>query len=546
MPVESTSIVTGAHAAQSRFSLIDAKYGNAELGRVEQLRFEYPLIATISTCCSKVFAQLDRDDHVQRRVARAVWLLRSTISQTLLNFNDPRLGLHSLIERLEMDAANLPSIRAEVRGLADLVISVVVSSKNLKREAFLQQLTQSSGDHRGVTGVFAGLQGSNTPGWPASLSPSEDFPGGDCIIFRTRKEMARAVFERVIIPGTLQFAARPLVMDLLYGGQAANVTIFGYGRERIQVPDPIALPQDCAFKVHQRNARKIGVSVRQEDSDAASLDEWANDSFWAEMRARHSSGDLLSERDVMVPARFVLFADGSGAFLPSDKSVVEISDLFDQPVSVSHDLERLPRKAVRDLEERDLVMLRLAGGGDYVDEVADGLMEAEGLARLRSDAVAWKSALFEALKRYGEGAVAKALRETGVKLRSATYLWTWASNEVIAPQDFDTFKALMGTLEKLGESLEGYSAAEYADTKWKEMDHLKTFQHRAGLEIRRALLDRVRALVKQGHQIDTAESIQLPGLAAGRMGLLRVAAADAVSVQIPLSRAFQLFPVQVA
>lgn len=545
MLTDSTSRFPKEHVGKEHFLLIDSRYANAERCSVQQLRFDHQLIATISTCCSKIFAQLDRDDEVQKRVARAIWLLRSTISQTLLAFDDPRLEIGSILEIIEGDVRNLPSIALEVDALAGMVTTVITSSKNPKREALLELLAQHSEDG-GITGIFAGIQGSKTPGWPASLSAAADFPAGDCIVFRTRRDVARTVFARLVIPGTLQFAARPLVMDLLHGGQASNVTIFAYGRERVQVPEPIALPHDSTFKMYLRDAQQLSVTLWDGDADAGKLDEWANDSFWAEARARHSAVAPLSERDLMVPARFVLFADGSGSFLPSDKSVVEIADFFDREHSVQADLDRLPRKAVRDLEERDLVMLRLAGSGDYVDEVADRLMEAEGLANLRSDAVEWKSALFDALKRYGEGAIAKALRDTGVKLRSAAYLWTWAGDAVIAPQDFETFQALMVTLERVGLSFEGRSAADYSVAMWSAMERLKTFQHKAGVEIRRALLDRVRALVTEGHHIDTVESIQLPGLKAGRMGLLRVAAADYVSVDIPLSRAFQLVPVKVA
>jgi hypothetical protein len=78
------------------------------------------------------------------------------------------------------------------------------------------------------------------------------------------------------------------------------------------------------------------------------------------------------------------------------------------------------------------------------------------------------------------------------------------------------------------------------------MERLKAFHQRAASEIRNSLLERVRTLVAARQRIETVESIQLPGLEAGSIGLLRVSAVDVTSVRIPFSRLFHLVPVKVA
>lgn len=523
------------------FDALDARYRRAASCRVQKLVLDHPLISDIAVRSAYIFSLLDHEDDHQKRLARAVWLLKSTITQTLLPFDDARLGIPAMAEALKLQAAGVPSATGAVNAFADLVTSLVAISTNPKREIFLKKLSQSAGVEDGVA-VFAGLQGGLTPGWPPAVSASTDFPTGSCTIFKTRKDIADRGFATIVIPGTLRFSPRATAIDLLHGGRASEVMILAYKRESVFVPEPIAFPVDHRFKAAKRPAAE---GEAADEGAGQQLDQWANESFWQEVRALHVVAGPLSERDITVAARFVLFADGSGTFLPADGSVVEISALLDRPDHSAAESDRLPRTAVRDLEERDLVMLRLSGSGDYLDDLADRLMEREGQPSLRQDATAWKMILFRAIKRHGEGTVARTARDGGLKLRSATYLWNWASDAVIAPHDFDTFRALIRSLSQLEGDLADANPDEYALKRWTEMERLKVFHQRAASEIRRLLLERVRMLVAARKRIETVESIHLPGLEAGRIGLLRVSAVDVTSVRIPFSRLFHLVPVKV-
>ncbi|WP_454709139.1 hypothetical protein [Delftia acidovorans] len=447
-----------------------------------------------------------------------------------------------MIEKVVQQAETVPSVSGTVKALSDAVASLVSSGSNPKREIFLDTLTKVTLPADGA-GVFAGLQGGLTPGWPATVDASQDFPAGACTVLRTRKDIAESGFSVIVIPGTLRFASTQIAIDLLYGGLARDLVLLAYRRENVVAPEPLGLPTDERFQRATRTSEEVEVVEEVEDQP---LDQWANDTFWQEIRNQHAGGAALSERDVTVPARFVLFADGSGTFLPDEGSVVEISRLLDRPDQPLAGAGQLPRKSVRDLEERDLVMMRLRGSGDYLDEVADRMMEREGQASLRDTATAWKGDLFRALKLHGEGLVARRAREAGLKLRSASYLWTWASDVVIAPHDVETFRALMRALGDLQVGVESDSSDEYARNKWAELERLKNFHQRAASEIRKALLERVLRLVAARSRVDVVESIQLPGLEAGSIGLLRVSAVDVSSVRVPFSRLFHLVPVKVS
>ena len=543
MSVISTEGITVGMCVSDRpslFDTVDARYRRASSCRVRKIVLDHPLISDIAGRSAHIFSGLDREDDHQRRLARGVWLLKATITQTLLPFDDPRIGIASMTDALELEAESVPSATGAVIALAEMVSSLLASSINPKREVLLKTLSRLAENAGGVA-VFAGFQGGLTPGWPLEVSASTDFPAGDCTIFRTRKEIANTGFDTIVIPGTLRFSPRATSMDLLHGGRASEVMILAYKRESVFVPEPILLPDDHRFKASNRPAMEDASS---DEDTGQQLDQWAKESFWQEVRAHHALAGPGSERDVTVAARFALFADGSGAFLPDDGSVVEVSALTDNPGRSFSEGDRLPRKAVRDLEERDLVMLRLSGSGDYLDEVANRLMKREGELSLRENATAWKMILFRAIKRHGEGTVARAARDEGLKLRSATYLWNWASDAVIAPHDFETFRALIRSLAQLEGELTHANPDEYALERWAEMERLKVFQQRAASEIRRHLLERVRMLIAARQRIEAVELIELPGLEAGRIGLLRVSAVDMTSVQIPFSRLFHLVPVK--
>lgn len=538
---ERISAGTGAPDRSSLFDVIDVRYVRAASCRVRKVVLDHPLISDIAGQSAHIFSLLDREDEHQRRLARDVWLLKSTITQTLLPFADVRLEIKSKTDGLRRQSESVPSAAGSIVALAEQVNLLVDSSTNPKREVVLKAMS-SLASGGGEVGVFAGLQGGLTPGWPIEVSAATDFAAGSCTIFRTRKEIADKGFSTIVIPGTLRFSSRTTSMDLLNGGHASEIMVLAYKRESVFIPEPIELPEDRRFRVAECPAVEKAVAI---EGPALLLDQWANESFWQEVRARHTPSGPVSERDITMSARFVLFADGSGAFLPDDGSVVEVSALVDNPAILLTQSDRLPRKAVRDLEERDLVMLRLTGSGDYLDEVADRMMEQEGHLSLREEATAWKNILFRAIKQHGEGTVARVARNNGLKLRSATYLWNWASDAVIAPHDFETFLVLIRALVQLEGGLTWVNPDEYAQERWTEMELLKVFRQRAAVEIRRLLLERVRGLIAARQRIETVESIQLPGLDSGRIGLLRVSAVDATSVRIPYSKLFQLVPVKV-
>ncbi len=526
----------------SALGLVSAFHANAIGCRVRKVVIDFAPMVEVSRACSTVFSEVDRDDAVQRRAARDAWLVKSSLMLTSLPFGDPRLGLDGLLSNLEQAAESVPSIRAPVGDLAGLVRSLASANLNPKRERVLAML-EGFQDSGAPVAILANLCGSPTPGWPATLAAESDFGSPAVDLVRLRRQTRNSLFARLIIPGNPWFAPRALVFDLLYGGRTPDIVLVTYRAERAALPVPARLPQDAYFPA--ANAKPMQLPEASDLDEETEVDKWAHESFWSSIHAQHTDVAPTSDKDVTVDARFILFADGSGAFLPADGRVVEISDLFATGAKFDVTEDKLPRASVKELEEGDLVMLRLSGSGDYLDDVADSLMEKAGEAGLRSRALQWKDRLLEVIKRHGEGVVATNIRGLGVRLRSPQYLWAWAGDAVMAPQDRQTFLSLIAAIRQLDSRESGDEPAKYADARWEEMERLKAYHHKAGVAIRAALLTRVRGLVAERRRIDSVESIELPGVAAGRMGLLRVSAVDNKSRRVPMSRLFHLAKVKV-
>lgn len=530
------------HSAVSTFDLVARYHTNASACHRKLSVVDFGAMSAVSKACSSIFAQVDRDDPIQRAAARDAWLVKSSLMLTALPFDDPRLALGDLMKRLGEASDSVPGLRGPVNDLAVLVHQLASAATNPKRNRLLELLAgpAATGD---PVAILANVCGSPTPGWPTSIDGKCDFASAEVELVRLKRQTKGSLYARLFIPGNPWFAPRGLLFDLLYGGRASDIVVLAYQAERVSLPAPRKLPTGSVFPSIDAPDQQLYEAV-EPDTDTQ-LDQWAHESFWTSIHAQHADIAPQSEKDVTVDAVFVLFADGSGAFLPSDRRIVEVSELFETGASFDIAEDKLPRTSVRDLEEGDLVMLRLSGSGDYLDDVADSLIEQAGETGLRARALRWKDRLHEVIKRHGEGVVAMKIRRHGVKFRSPQYLWAWAGDAVMAPHDRETFRCLIAAVWELEGPASSEDPRTYADLRWGEMERLKAYHHKAGVSIRAALLSRVQALVAERRHIDTVESIELPGLAAGRMGLLRVAAVDTKTRKVPVSRLYQLGKVKV-
>jgi hypothetical protein len=68
------------------------------------------------------------------------------------------------------------------------------------------------------------------------------------------------------------------------------------------------------------------------------------------------------------------------------------------------------------------------------------------------------------------------------------------------------------------------------------MEELKSYHRKAGQLIRQSLLEEVAVLIAEKTEVRDFLRIDLPGVDAGEMGILRVSATDHETVWVPFSR----------
>jgi len=512
---------------------------NAVSCTIKRIEIDFQPIAVVAKACNEIFEVIDREDDFQASIARDAWRLKTALTLTALPFDDERLQLESRVRSLEDSVSSVPEIENSVNSLRRAVDELIKEASNPKRDWLLGKAKMAD-DAVDPIAILVNLHGIATPGWPIDVGEKDGFLSQTQRLVRTSKDIAGNFFSAVVIPGNPGFSSHKILFDLLYGGRSRQVFVLSYRVERVWIPAPAGMPEDKLFSTGNAISTVEKEVQVIEAISTDQIDTWANDSFWNSLRQQHGNTAPTSDRDVRVRARFVLFADGSGSFLPEDGRVVEISATLDRELELDTNGDRLPRKSVADLEEGDLIMMRLSGSGDYLDEVADDLMTQAGEEDLRYRAFQWKDWLNRTIKQQGEGVVARTLRDLNVSVRSPQYLWAWAGDAVMAPHDVATFLSLIHGLNLLDPMSSDFNVSEYARAKWDDMEAVKAFHQKAGSAIRTALVSRVKDLIKRRQRVDVVQTLELPGVTSGKMGLLRVSAVDVKSMQIPLSRLFHL------
>ena len=521
------------------FLFAEKANANALYCTIKRIEIDFHPIAIVVKACNEIFELIDREDEFQGRIARDAWRLKTTMTLTALPFDDERLQLDSCVRSLESAVSSVPEIAKSVSSLRRTVDELMKEPTNRKREWILNKIQSTAVDVDPLA-ILVNLHGSTTSGWSNDICEKIGLLSQNLRFIRTSKDIADNFFSIVVVPGNPRFAPQKTLFDLLYGGRSRQVFILSYRAERVWLPAPARMPKDQLFSTGDAIPTIEKEVEVVEGTSTDQVDIWANDSFWNALRQQHDYAAPMSDRDVRVRARFVLFADGSGSFLPEDGRVVEIAAMLDSRLELDTKEDRLPRKSVADLEEGDLIMMRLSGSGDYLDEVADDLMGRAGEDDLRYRAFEWKDWLNRTIKQHGEGVMARVLRDLNVSIRSPQYLWAWAGDAVMAPHDFATFLSLIHGLNTLDPMSSDFNVSEYANAKWADMEAVKAFHQKAGSVIRTALVTRVKELIKSRQRVDVVQTIELSGVKSGKMGLLRVAAVDVKSMQIPSSRLFNL------
>ena len=253
------------------------------------------------------------------------------------------------------------------------------------------------------------------------------------------------------------------------------------------------------------------------DGAQQSLLDIVPDIDWGLVLDKHiSKGD--GESDVVL-ARLCLLEGDVSVFLRGHNGART------SVLSINHMETDVCRELVEDLEPGDFLLLRTAGGGDYVAEVAWRYLGDK--ANLVQVAQAhWKQKLAEAIAARGAGSVSRNCTISGAKAASRSNIIAWASEERIQPREKGDFIAL---LKMLG-------LGNKADEYWTNGRAIFRARIKAGHRIRELLLEQIReaniaALEERGRA-----DFQLPERHGGTITAIRLRSLAPFVSDVPVHR----------
>lgn len=264
-------------------------------------------------------------------------------------------------------------------------------------------------------------------------------------------------------------------------------------------------------------------SVSTPESSDSELNSWAEESFWIDIH-----GGSRTKTAQSVPAHYILFEGGEGAFMPASGKVLHIDKSTDSAGhgGFSYDLSHID---ILDLVEGDYVLLRKNFSGFLFNEEVDGIDDEEEDDGVLDKITDWKNALGALLltKDYLEIAVlmiAKGVAVVPGKIKQ------WEGVDVIAPNSEAEFKALIEVLGDEGKlSLTVADIKAYAAERWSDIHEYRVSRQKAGFRARQTLLEALLAKI-EGLDIDSTDGAKSLDLQLGQNILIRRVASIDLSI----------------
>lgn len=505
-------------------------YENCRTFSLTRHEIQFPLAERVIQLSSRLFQMLDRTDPAQSEISRKLWVLKSSIIFTVLPFADPILRLQTQVKELEQSLERLPDTTLLVDSLRKTVIDIVTSGRNPKREWLTRMYPGALREEDDLVGILIGLSAGRSPGWPqekpghlAELSPQ-------LLPIESKRDLRSNLFKTVILPCACSNAHPSLLSELFFAGLTTKLEVLLYPGEVFRLPKRLILPSDHVFSGHLQSSKmEHEVVAVTADQAPSAVDTWVNEAFWqglhgAERNAQHD----------LSPARYMLFFDGTGTFLPEDGRIMTLP--ADGKVTDEGDLCMV---RIEDVCEGDMVVMRSGDSGILVDEASERIMGREDNENLFDMATDWKDALDALLVTHTSEEVAVALRERGSSA-SAASIQRWIGPDVLGPRNEHVFRELIYLLAAKGKIQKtGTELTSYADICWKRLQDVRGLHQKAGSLIRhdlfKALFSRFGNECRSSALSDR-ESIRIDGDTEAQLLILRVAAVDNSAAYVQSSR----------
>lgn len=246
---------------------------------------------------------------------------------------------------------------------------------------------------------------------------------------------------------------------------------------------------------------------------------------WSRIHATGSTGHMASDID-NVPARLVVLEGGRAVFLENDPSATVL--LID--LEAEDERHRVARSSARRITPGKFIVLRSSGDGDYIVSVANKLMGAHAQS-LRALQLDWKERLRTSVRKSGLLDVSIKLLDLGSIRAGEQNVRNWMSIRNIRTNDESDFSAIMRLI-----GLENLTR-EY----WNSMEMIARYHQRAGQQIRRQLLRKLRDTDLTDLERLGRLDISLPEAGTGALTAFRIVAIEETPRLINVNRLNQPF-----
>ncbi|MCL6562012.1 MAG: hypothetical protein K6U87_03285 [Firmicutes bacterium] len=248
----------------------------------------------------------------------------------------------------------------------------------------------------------------------------------------------------------------------------------------------------------------------------------ATDDFdwpWNKLVRQEDFESSSREKIDVVPARLIELGDGSTVFLAQDGTAMAIGTDASPPQATLH------RIAISALHPGIAIVLRISDSGDHVEAFARQLLGADQYEEMQALQAQWKAPLRVWLTNQGAADTAARLRELGGKGANEHTVRYWAMEQSISPRKYRDFEAVARLVGLPGDP----------KSFWKNARRLYLAHRRAGLELRRILLESLQhsdltTLWEQGYL-----ELVMPETGWGNHGAFVVEAIAPKTYYVPIS-----------
>lgn len=200
----------------------------------------------------------------------------------------------------------------------------------------------------------------------------------------------------------------------------------------------------------------------------------------------------LKTPECVVSAKLVGLTDAKGIFFEdhSIRNVWTISLQSQEPIS---------KCSVNELDMDSYLLIRTGTGRDFIQIKADEFL-GKRAEKIRHRHSVWKKRLRKLTAKYPAKVICRHLKNHGGTHANEINLRNWASDDNIKPREYNDFLAIM-RLVKL---------EEHAEKLWKEAEDLFRAHHRAGIVIRKLLIEEIEKSSLEKLELEQKMTFHLP------------------------------------